>query len=96
MSQIAASVGGSLGRPLYQRKVIASPADLADGAASSPAPRAASTPAAQVTIYNAASQGRTQALTQQLDEKLTSSLSRIRQKIGNGSSSAGVALDISA
>ena len=95
MSHIAAgNVGGSLGRPLYQRKVIANPSGLADGAAAS---GAAPTPAAQVTIQSAApQQGRTQQLTQQLDEKLTSSLTRIRQKIGNGSSGAGVTLDVSA
>ena len=94
MSHIASgSVSGSLGRPLYQRKVIANPSGLADGAGTT---SAAPTPAAQVTIQSAAPQNRTQALTQQLDENLTSRLTRIRQKIGNGSSSAGVSLDVSA
>ncbi len=81
-------------RPLYQPKSAVSPAASPhSAAASSPF---ASTPAAQVTLHQAAPPGRTQALTNQLDEKLTSRLTQIRQNIGNGSARSGIALDVSA
>ena len=92
------SVGGSLGRPLYQRKVIASPASIPDSAAPKTAapPASAPTPAAVATLSHNAPPNRTQTLTRQLDDKLTSSLNQIRQKIGSGSSRSGVSLDVQA
>lgn len=93
------NVGGALGRPLYQRKVIASPASIPESAppkAAAPQSAPSPTPAALATISQAAPPNRTQALTRQLDDKLTSSLSQIRQKIGSGSSRSGASLDVKA
>ena len=93
------SVGGSLGRPLYQRKVFANPASVPDAAPTksvAPSSVSAPTPAAVTTVSHAATQGRSQALTQKLDDKLTSQLTQIRQKIGSGFSRSGVTLDTSA
>ena len=102
MASIASSgAAGKLGVPLYERKVIANPAQSSDSAANKSsanqaANQAATTQNNTISAGHAAAQGRVQALTQQLDDKLTSSLSSIRQKIGGSSPTTGHVLDVHA